>query len=119
MTSAEITLSRVRKTVRCTLSDTLSYKSSYPPDLSKSISTVFITVRFDCDRGSQYFLKGHFPEVEFCQTLPISCLFSQAFDNVMETTTTVPLVEGGAFNSPFSHHVTKIQTKKLSIPLSF
>ena len=44
LTSAEITLSRVRKTVRCTLSDTLSYKSSYPPDLSKSISAVFITV---------------------------------------------------------------------------
>ena len=63
------------------------------------------------------FLKGHSPEIEFCQTLPITGLFSQAFDNVMETTTTV--VEGGAFNSPFSHDVTKIQTKKLSILLSF
>ena len=42
------------------------------------------------------FLKGHSSEIEFCQTFPISCLFNQAFDNVMETTT---VVEGGEFNS--------------------
>ena len=40
-------------------------------------------------------LKGHTSEIEFCLTLPISCLFNQAFDNVMETTT---VVEGEAFN---------------------
>ena len=117
LTSAKISWSRVWNTVRCTLSDTLSYKSSYPPDLSKSIFAVFITVEIWLWQTRSIFLKGHSPGIEFCQTLPISCLFSQAFDNVMETTRTV--VEGGAFNSQFSHDVTKIQTKKLSILLSF
>ena len=77
----------------CTLSDTLSYKSTYPLDLSKSISAVFITVEIKLLQTKSIFFKGH--SIEFCQTLPIKCLFNQAFDNVMETTT---VVEGGAFN---------------------